>query len=214
MKQFALVTIIGVVLAGCAAGPDDTGLEYAPNMYHSVPYEPLSQVTDKGSGEWVYALDFLLSQNKKESPYRDDHGEYYNSNPYNPNRMTMRAPVPGTVRRGQYLPVRIAPDDYEAAARLYENPTDSTEAVIKDGKLLYESFCQHCHGAEGNGDGAVSSKYLGIANLNGAAYKILNEGHIYHVITYGKGLMGAHGSQISEEDRWKIARYVKVLQQK
>jgi len=26
--------------------------------------------------------------------------------------------------------------------------------------------------------------------------------------------MGAHGSQVSEEDRWKIAMYVKMLQKK
>ncbi|MDZ7646308.1 MAG: hypothetical protein U5K54_03485 [Cytophagales bacterium] len=26
--------------------------------------------------------------------------------------------------------------------------------------------------------------------------KVLPEGHIFHVITYGKGLMGAHGSQV------------------
>ena len=51
-----------------------------------------------------------------------------------------------------------------------------------------------------------------MANLNGAAYKEISEGHIFHVITYGKGLMGAHGSQVSPDDRWRIARYVKELQ--
>ncbi len=56
--------------------------------------------------------------------------------------------------------------------------------------------------------------YPGVANLQGDAYKNITEGHIFHVITYGKGLMGAHGSQVSEEDRWKIAMYVKELQKK
>jgi hypothetical protein len=40
----------------------------------------------------------------------------------------------------------------------------------------------------------------------------MTEGHIFHVITYGKNLMWPHGSQISPEDRWKIAKYVKALQ--
>jgi hypothetical protein len=48
--------------------------------------------------------------------------------------------------------------------------------------------------------------------LKGDAIKNVTEGHIFHVITYGKGLMGSHGSQVSEEDRWKIAKYVKELQ--
>jgi len=70
----------------------------------------------------------------------------------------------------------------------------------------------HCHGAKGAGDGKVADKYPGVANLTGDAYKKITEGHIFHVITYGKGLMGSHGSQVNEEERWKIAKYVKQLQ--
>jgi mono/diheme cytochrome c family protein len=93
-----------------------------------------------------------------------------------------------------------------------KSPLDSTAQVLADGKVLYESYCQHCHGAKGAGDGKVADKYAGIANLKGDAYKNITEGHIFHVITHGKGLMWAHGSQISPEDRWKIAKYVKALQ--
>jgi mono/diheme cytochrome c family protein len=42
----------------------------------------------------------------------------------------------------------------------------------------------------------------------------ISEGHIFQVITNGAGLMQPHGSQVSPEDRWKIARYVKTLQKK
>jgi len=99
---------------------------------------------------------------------------------------------------------------------------DTTGIVLEQGKVLYETYCKHCHGAKGGGDGKVAqgakingeehSSYPGVANLRGDAYKNITEGHIFHVITYGKGLMGAHGSQVSEEDRWKIAKYVKELQ--
>ena len=181
-------------------------------MYHSVPYEPLSQVTEKGAGEWVYTLDFALSVNARENPYKDEHGEFYNSNPYNPFSMTMKEPVAGTVKRGQMIMPKVAPDDFEGAAALLTNPLGDGEDVIKNGEALYDRFCEHCHGAKGAGDGLVAEKYLGVANLNGAAYLNLNEGHIFQVITYGKGLMGAHGSQLSEAERWAIAKYVKVLQ--
>jgi mono/diheme cytochrome c family protein len=103
-----------------------------------------------------------------------------------------------------------------------KNPYDSTKAILSQGKAAYEMYCQHCHGAKGAGDGKVAagvkidgverSVYPGVANLKGDAYKNITEGHIFHVITYGKGLMGSHGSQVSEEDRWKIAKYVKGLQ--
>jgi len=200
--NFLVLIITGAVLASCAAGPDNQGLEYAPQMYHSTPYEPLTQIKDEEIGSWL------------DSNEEDGHGEFYNSNPYNKFSMTMREPVQGTVRRGQMLPVRIPADSLDVAASELISPLEESKEVLKEGKALYDRFCEHCHGEKGAGDGLVAEKYLGVANLNGAALIDISEGHIFHVITYGKGLMGAHGSQISQEDRWKIARYVKELQKK
>lgn len=190
----------GAFVASCAAGVDDTGLEYAPQMYHSTPYEQLSQITDEDAGTWLDSND------------KDGHGEFYNSNPYNRFKMNMREPVANTVRRGQPLPYRVGLDELEKAASII-SPLDSVDSdIVKQGKVLYESYCSHCHGDKGNADGLVATPFAGVANLNGAAYKEITEGHIFHVITYGKGLMGAHGSQVSPDDRWRIARYVKELQ--
>ncbi|NQZ76490.1 MAG: cytochrome c [Ekhidna sp.] len=203
LKRFRSLGIItlGVFIASCAAGIDDTGLEYAPQMYHSTPYEPLTQIVQEDAGSWL------------DSNEADEHGEFYNSNPYNTHAMNMREPVANTVRRGEPLPVRLTVDDLEVAAATLMSPLDSADLdVLKKGKALYTSYCKHCHGEKGNADGLVAEKYAGVANLNGAAYLEISEGHIFHVITYGKGLMGAHGSQISSDDRWRIARYVKELQ--
>ncbi|MBN8650653.1 MAG: cytochrome c [Cytophagales bacterium] len=191
-----------LLLAGCKAGGDYQGLEYAPNMYHSVAYEPLTQITDEGYGVMVNSLD-------------NGRGEYYNTNKFNPFAMNMRLPAPNTVRRtaNGWLPYRGANDTtgLRLANKLI-NPLAESPAILDQGKLLYEINCKHCHGAKGAGDGKVADKYPGVANLTGDAIKGVTEGHIFHVITYGKGLMGAHGSQVSEEERWKIARYVKQLQ--
>ncbi len=199
--QILGITTISILLASCAAGPDNPGLEYAPQMYHSTPYEPLTQITDESFGTWL------------DSNEEDDHGEFYNSNPYNAHKMNMRKPVANTIRRGTILQQDFEANELEQAAEVWVSPFDSTQAdILKEGKALYDRFCEHCHGAIGAGDGLVAEKYAGVANLNGAAYLEITEGHIVHVITYGKGLMGAHGSQISVEDRWRIARYVKELQ--
>lgn len=201
-----------VVLAGCGASGENPGLEYAPNMYHSVAYEPLTQITDENAGWYFEALD-------------DRSGEFYNSNPYNPYKMNLRLPPKHTVRRTStgWLPYRGANDStgLRMADKLV-NPIEATPVVLEQGKVLFETYCKHCHGAKGTGDGKVANGvkidgvdhgfYPGVANLKGDALKNVTEGHIFHVITYGKGLMGAHGSQVSEEDRWKIARYVKELQ--
>ncbi len=213
-----------VLLTSCGASGDNQGTEYAPNMYHSVPYEPYSQIVDKDAGQWLTSIE-----------YPDGHGEFYNSNQFNPqkstsgNPMNMRLPAPNTVSRNNrgWLPYRIHKDSLTIAARTLKNPLDSTAAMIASGKALYDMYCDHCHGPKGTGDGKVAagvtveegdrgsvekSAYNGVANLTGDALKNISEGHIFHVITHGKGLMWPHGSQISAEDRWKIAMYVKTLQ--
>lgn len=194
-----LVFTLSLMLLSCSADKDNPGVEYAPNMYHSTPYEPLSQVTDKEIGSWL------------DSNPDDNHGEFYNSNPYNPYGMTMRDPVPNTVKRSSYLPYRIPKDSLELAAFI-KNPLASTEEVLKEGKVLYTRYCIHCHGEKGMGDGLVGIAYKGVIALNSRAVKNKSEGHIFHVITHGKGRMWAHGSQVSIENRWKIVKYVQTLQ--
>ncbi|HYG18527.1 MAG TPA: cytochrome c [Ohtaekwangia sp.] len=208
------------LLTACGAGGDDQGTEYAPNMYHSVAYEPYTQITDWDAGRWVTSIEYPKAPDGGEG-----HAEFFNSNMLNPHRMNMRVPAPNTVPRNKqgWLPYRLGKDSLAFAANL-KNPLDSTAGVIADGKLLYDTYCDHCHGAKGTGDGKVAegadkedgsgkkSAYAGVANLTGDALKNISEGHIFHVITHGKGLMWPHGSQINPEERWKIAKYVKTLQ--
>ena len=78
LKYLILLTIL-TLMASCRAKHDNPGTEYAPNMYHSVAYEPLKQIKDKDAGNWV---------NSDDDPY----GEYYSSNPNNPFEMNMREP--------------------------------------------------------------------------------------------------------------------------
>jgi len=213
-----------VILASCSASGDNQGVEYAPNMYHSVAYEPYSQIDDWDAGRWVTSIDYPVDPAKGTG-----HAEFYNSNNFNPNHMNMRESAPNTVSRNKHgwLPYRYGKDSLAYAAAALKNPLDSTADVVASGKILYDTYCDHCHGAKGKGDGKVAAGgikvevdgetkergiYPGVANLTGDALKNISEGHIFHVITHGKGLMWAHGSQISPEDRWKIAKYVKTLQ--
>lgn len=199
-KVFTLLVTSGaILLIGCTAGKDNTGYEYAPNMYHSVAYEPLKQIKNKEAGLWVNSTN-------------EEIGEYYSSNPYNEFEMNMLEPVANTVKRGDFLPYRIPKDSLALAAATVTNPLADTKDIMADGKALYGRFCTHCHGSTGTEPGLVGERYAGVPSYTSAALKDISGGHIFHVITHGKGRMGAHASQLSQEERWKIVRYVQTLQ--
>lgn len=194
--KFIFVASIVAGLMSCGSDPNDTGTEFAPNMYHSVGYEPMSQTAG-------------------------------DSNTVNPLGMNMRLPVKGTVSRKSYtgsdslkqafltqeLTAKAIPtDSISYSEKSLFNPIAATPENIEAGKLQYERFCQHCHGETGKGDGLVAKAYKGVPVYSSDALKTMNDGHIYHVITHGKGRMWAHGSQISSENRWKIVLYVHELQ--
>lgn len=184
----------------------DPRIEYAPNMYYSEAYEPLKQIDDEQSGTAFDAND--------DKTWGVNYGEHYNSNPVNRSAensytpMNMRVPAANTVKRG-FMPYTIGKDSIEFAARTLRNPLAKSEAVLKDGEVLYKRYCAHCHGETGAGDGPVNTAFKGVANLTSETNKALTEGHIFHVITHGIRRMWPHGSQINQTERWKIVHYVK-----
>lgn len=201
--NFCLILVISCFMISCTAGGDHPGTEFSPNMYHSVSYEPYSQITDTTAGQWL-------------SSGMEGRGEFFNSNPLNPYGMNLRQPPANTVQRGRSvasLPYRIHADSLELAARTVRNPIEANEKVLNQGRALYTSYCYPCHGGGGQGNGPVGNVYLGVANFASDRLRDAPEGHIFHVITHGFGRMYPHGSQISPEDRWKIVHYVQTLQQ-
>jgi mono/diheme cytochrome c family protein len=198
------ILLAGIALgfASCGASEDNPGYEYAPQMYNSVAYEPLTQIVNEDEGSWL-------------SSREDGKGEFFNSNVNNPYRMNMREPVANTVPRTKdgSLPYRLKAFELEEAAKI-QNPIELNNQVMAEGKVLYSQYCIACHGAGGEGDGKAGEVIGGVANLKGGAYINLPEGHIFHVIMKGKGRMGAHGSQISQDRIWKIVHYVKQEIQK
>ena len=196
IHKFTLVVGLTAGLLSCGDDHNDTGTELAPNMYNSVGYEPMTQLQG-------------------------------DTNKINPYGMNMRLPVAGTVSRKKYtgadsiqqafleqelLAKTVPNDSLSYSAALLKNPLAATPENIEAGKLQYERFCQHCHGEGGKGDGLVAKQYKGVPVYSSDALKDVNDGHIYHVITHGKGRMWPHASQISSENRWKIVLYVHELQ--
>lgn len=182
MNKFLSIILISIIAFSCGRGPNDPGLEFADNMYISNPLDPLTKPSDR------------------EFPYNPDN-----------KSLAMITPVEGTIARGQ-MPYNYTKDDLVAAAEV-KNPIVLNDKVAEEGAELYGRFCKHCHGESGGGDGPVAdpSKFAGVAKLNAGQVAKVTEGHIFHVITYGKGRMGSHASQLSPEERWKIVHHVVSL---
>ncbi|MFK8136964.1 MAG: cytochrome c [Bdellovibrionales bacterium] len=125
------------------------------------------------------------------------------------NGKTMRLPPEGTVARNY---PRYRPANQAEAAKL-KNPLAGRVEFLERGKDRYVIYCGVCHGNTGLGDGTVAPKMmLKPPSLVSEKMKAWKDGEIYHLITKGRGLMGAYGSQILPEDRWKIVNYIRELQ--
>lgn len=146
--------------------------------------------------------------------YRSPSYETYSSNPNFKDGMTARKPVEGTVPFG-FMPYSYPNtlEGYEAAGRELKNPVTLSPKVLEEGKALFTTFCTPCHGLTGAGDGTIiqNQKFPPPPSFQ-SQLKDLPEGKMFHSITYGKNLMGAHASQITTEERWKIIHHLQTLQ--
>lgn len=146
--------------------------------------------------------------------YRTPALEPYSGNSNYADSMEARQPAVGTIPRG-HLPYGIpeTTEGYEMAGEVLKNPLPMTEEVVKEGKDVYTKFCVQCHGKTGDGDGpTVAAGHPPPPAYAGAALKTLSEGKMFHSITYGKGYMGPHASQLNTEEIWTVIRYVQTLQ--
>lgn len=122
-----------------------------------------------------------------------------------------RLPPEGTVPQG-WEPYTIG--DFDVANNTLKNPVTSSKEVLAHGQKMFLTYCYVCHGTLAEGDGPVASKMLlQPPSLVADKIKGWNDGGIYHLITKGRGLMGAYDSQIPlAKDRWAIVHYVRHLQ--
>ncbi|MGV3522645.1 MAG: quinol:electron acceptor oxidoreductase subunit ActD [Candidatus Sericytochromatia bacterium] len=123
---------------------------------------------------------------------------------------SMQRPVEGTVPRG-YLPEPSAEDALKMVAFM-PNPLPRDEATFAMGKQQFESKCSACHGYYGEGDSRLNGQFPAPPTLH--SEKVVNwpDAQIYHVITYGQNIMPSYAKQLTKEERWAIAHYIRALQ--
>ena len=120
-------------------------------------------------------------------------------------------PAAGTINRGfEPFEYENSTAGYELAKANLKSPLDSLSRDSDKGKELFEIYCISCHGASGNGKGKLveREKFLGVPSYKD---RVITEGSIYHVITYGLNSMGSHANQLSPQERWLVTDYVLKL---
>ncbi len=182
--------VIGLLMlmSSCTKDPNSPGVEYMPDMYRSPSFRT------------------------------------YSKNTFFADSSSARVPVAGTISQGEWpgqdnlinalpYPYENSVAGYEAAGLQLTNPIARTAEVVAEGKDLYIKMCMHCHGDDGKGQGQliVTGKFPPPPSYSGPL-KDLVEGKMFHSITYGKNLMGAHASQMTKEERWKVIHYIQDLQ--
>jgi mono/diheme cytochrome c family protein len=120
-------------------------------------------------------------------------------------------PAAGTINRGfEPFEYENSTAGYELAKANLKSPLDSLSRDADKGKELFEIYCISCHGASGNGKGKLveREKFLGVPSYKD---RVITEGSIFHVITYGLNSMGSHANQLSAHERWLVTDYVLKL---
>jgi len=190
-----LVSALVLPLNACKSGGNFTGRTYMPDMQYSRAWEA-----------YMMSYDTALFQ------------------------YSALKPVMGTVPRGvipedsilrnnesalkSYLMKYYYPntnEGYEASSEL-KNPLPLTKENLARGKEVYTIYCKPCHGTDGDGNGQLmaSGVYSGVPNYKDRLPTI-NDGKAFFSIAYGKGKMGAHNSQVSAEDIWRIVHYINTF---
>jgi mono/diheme cytochrome c family protein len=180
----AVITIAASIVITSCHDKRSTGWEYAPNMYRHLAYDP----------------------DQKNPNFKDG--------------KTAQVPPAGTIPVGfTRFNYPNTPEGVAQASAEVTNPLPMTAQNMADGEALYKTFCMPCHGATGQGDGIITTHGYGAPpsystgqSSRGGAMKDINDGRLYHTITYGINAMGSYASQLAPEERWKIVMYVHKLQ--
>ena len=198
--KFILFSGLILLIVSCVKHPDSPGYEYVPDMYRSPAIEAYVDYGLVGDVQYEELKSTMSARVPAEGTI-----------PYNEDREMAEINMPFEYGEGEEERIRASkevkiPNFYISDSLVAENNSN-------EGKKLYAVFCAHCHGDKGEGDGkvvAVSGELIVPPSYESLKDRTI--GSVFHTITHGKNAMGPHGSQLNKDERWKVALYVRTLQ--
>jgi len=92
-------------------------------------------------------------------------------------------------------------------------PFPATTTVLAKGQERFNIYCTPCHSRVGNGLGAIVQRgYKPAGNLNDEVRRAQPLSHYFYVMTHGYGAMPDYSAQLTPEERWSVAAYIRALQ--
>ncbi len=92
-------------------------------------------------------------------------------------------------------------------------PFPATMTVLEKGQERFNIYCTPCHSRVGNGLGAIVQRgYKPAGNLNDEVRRAQPLSHYFYVMTHGYGAMPDYSAQLTPEERWTVAAYIRALQ--
>jgi mono/diheme cytochrome c family protein len=126
---------------------------------------------------------------------------------------SVRPQVEGTVARGQLHADTYFYTGLQGGREQDAMPFPATMAVLERGQERFNVYCTPCHSRVGNGDGMIVQRgYKPAANLQDPVRMAQPLSHYYIVMSNGFGAMPDYAAQLTPEDRWAVAAYIRALQ--
>jgi mono/diheme cytochrome c family protein len=129
------------------------------------------------------------------------------------DQRSARPPVAGTVARGQLREDTLLYTGKVNGADATMFPFPIDEPVLRRGRERFDIYCSPCHARTGEGDGMIVRRgYRHPPSFHDERLRTVAVGHFFDVMTNGFGAMPDYAAQVSAEDRWAIAAYIRALQ--
>ena len=88
-----------------------------------------------------------------------------------------------------------------------------TMAMLRRGQERYNIFCSPCHGRTGDGLGMIVRRgYKQPPSFHEPRLRSAPADHFVTTMTEGFGVMPSYAEEVSLQDRWAIAAYIRALQ--
>ena len=126
---------------------------------------------------------------------------------------SVRPQVAHTVARGQLYENEYFYTGLMNGKEADMMPFPVTLQVLARGQERFNVYCTPCHSRVGNGAGMIVQRgYKPAGNLHDARRLSEPLSHYFYVMTNGYGAMPDYKAQVTPEDRWAIAAYIRALQ--